>query len=68
MIKILKLGAVMNLTGLSRSSVYLYTSKGEFPTSIKLGPRSVGWVESEIIAWLDGKVAVRNGKPTPAKR
>ena len=34
---------VMKLTGLSRSSIYLAVSKEEFPKSIKIGRRAVGW-------------------------
>lgn len=49
---ILRLPAVKARTGLSRSTIYLRMSKGDFPTSISLGDRAVGWVEAEIIDWL----------------
>ncbi|MBI4291283.1 MAG: AlpA family transcriptional regulator [Betaproteobacteria bacterium] len=40
-------------TGLSRSSIYLKVSKGTFPPPVSLGGgRAVGWIESEIDAWL----------------
>jgi prophage regulatory protein len=53
---ILRLPAVKTYTGLSRSSIYLAVSKGTFPQPIKLGARSVGWLESEIEAWLRQQV------------
>lgn len=39
-------------TGLSRSTIYLRISQGNFPSSVSLGSRAVGWLESEIEEWL----------------
>lgn len=49
--KIYRLPEVMNMTGLSRSSIYLRVSTNEFPKPIKIGRRAVGWPEETIIAW-----------------
>jgi len=54
---ILRLPTVKTRTGLSRSSIYLRISKGEFPRSISLGGRAVGWLESDIESWLDEKIS-----------
>lgn len=43
-------------TGLSRSSIYLAISRGNFPTPVRIGPRAVGWVESEISQWLAQRI------------
>ena len=56
-IKILRLPSIIELTGLSRSTIYLRISKGEFPAPVSLGERAVGWVESEINQWLEDKIA-----------
>ena len=48
---IYRLPKVMELTGLSRSSIYLALSKGTFPKPIKLGQRSIGWTESLLVQW-----------------
>lgn len=53
---ILRLPTVKIRTGLSRSSIYLRMSNNEFPSSISLGGRSVGWLESDIESWLDEKI------------
>lgn len=53
--KILRLPAVKALTGLSRSSIYEYMAKDEFPRQVKLGPRAVGWSEQSIIRWIETK-------------
>lgn len=49
---ILRLPAVKFRTGLSRSTIYLRISKGDFPAPISLGDRAVGWIEAEINDWL----------------
>lgn len=54
--KILRLPAVLSRTGLGRSTVYLYISKGRFPKPISLGPRAVGWLEAEIDEWLERQI------------
>ena len=55
--RINRLPEVKNKTGLSRSSIYLRMSKGEFPQSISLGERAVGWLESDIEEWLEQCIA-----------
>ena len=53
--KILRLPQVKSQTGLSRSTIYLRIKNKEFPESISLGGRAVGWLESDIQDWLDDK-------------
>ena len=53
---ILRLPAVKARTGLSRSTIYLRISEDRFPKPISLGGRAVGWVESEIQAWLEQQI------------
>ena len=53
---ILRLPAVIKRTGLSRSSIYLRIKKGEFPASISLGARAVGWIEEDIDSWLEKQI------------
>ena len=53
--RILRLPEVIKRTGRSRSSIYSDMSVGEFPNSVKLGARAVGWTESSINQWIDDK-------------
>lgn len=53
---ILRLPAIKARTGLSRSTIYLKVSQGTFPAPVSLGARAVGWVESEINAWLTERI------------
>lgn len=54
--KILRLPAVKEQTGLSRSTIYLQISKDTFPAPISLGDRAVGWLEQDIEDWLEKKI------------
>ncbi|MDX1901858.1 MAG: AlpA family transcriptional regulator [Gammaproteobacteria bacterium] len=54
--KILRLPKVSEITGLSRSTIYLKVSQRLFPSPILLGKRSVGWIESEINNWIDQQI------------
>ena len=49
---ILRRPRVTDKTGLSRSTLYEAIKRGEFPAQVKLGARSVGWLESDIEAWI----------------
>jgi len=54
--KVLRIPEVQSRTGLSRSSIYLFISRGEFPKPISLGRRAVGWLEPDIDEWLQGQI------------
>lgn len=53
---ILKRKQVQARTGISRSGIYQKMAEGEFPKSITLGPRAVGWLESSIEAWIQSRI------------
>ena len=50
--RILRLKEVQHRTGRSRSIIYEDMRKGLFPRSIRIGSRSVGWLASEVDAWI----------------
>ncbi len=55
--KILRLNAVKDCTGLGRSTIYAMLKAGNFPQSVKLGLRSVGWYEADIQGWISSRQA-----------
>ncbi len=57
--KILRRRSVEAMTGLRRSTLYAYIAAGTFPRPVKLGERSVGWVEAEVEEWIAQAVARR---------
>jgi prophage regulatory protein len=55
--KILRLQAVKEWTGLSRSTIYLMINKGEFPKNVRIGAKAVGWIDSDLQSWLESRIA-----------
>jgi prophage regulatory protein len=52
-LKIIKLPQVMEMTSFSVASIYRLCAAGRFPKKIKIGVRSVGWRESDIINYIE---------------
>ncbi len=48
-------------TGLSRSTIYQYIKDGVFPKPVPLGPRAVGWIESDVSEWIATRVRIARG-------
>lgn len=42
-------------TGLSRSTIYEWMKRGDFPRPVKLGTRLVAWRESDLANWLKSR-------------
>jgi prophage regulatory protein len=57
---ILRLPAVKESTGLSRSTLYLRIANGVFTHPVSLGGRAVGWPADEVVALNAARIA---GKP-----
>lgn len=49
--RILRLKAVLDLTGLTRTTLYRRMQEGTFPKNVQISPRCVGWRESSIREW-----------------
>ena len=50
--KVLRLPAVLARVGISRSTLWRLIKAHSFPKPIRLGGRSVGWIEAEIDDWI----------------
>jgi prophage regulatory protein len=50
--KIIRRSRVLEITGLSTSTITRREKAGDFPERIQLGPNSVGWYEDEVLAWV----------------
>jgi prophage regulatory protein len=61
-LSVLRLRAVKERTGLSQSGIYAKMSKAEFPRSIPLGGKAIGWRSDEITAWIEAQTAKRDAK------
>lgn len=58
--RLLRRAQVQDLTGLPTSTLYDHMARGTFPKPIKVTARTVAWVEDEVIAWQDAKLAQRD--------
>jgi prophage regulatory protein len=57
--RFIKLPTVKFYTSLSTSEIYRRIAAGTFPAQVNLGPKSVAWIESEVLAWCDELAAQR---------
>ncbi len=54
---IIDLGRVTAKTTLGRSTIYAYVKAGKFPAPIQVSPRHVAWIEAEVDAWVQERIA-----------
>lgn len=61
-LRILRRKQVEERTGLSCSTLYKLISEGKFPKPIQLsGAQAVGWIESEVDAFLRDRITASRG-------
>jgi prophage regulatory protein len=50
--RVLRIAQVMNMSGLSKASIYRLGKLGRFPLPFRIGISAVGWDEAEIEFWI----------------
>ncbi len=60
--RIMRMKELVSYIGMSKSAIYLLIKGGDFPASISLGERAVGYLKNEIDDWIDSRS--RTGSPT----
>ena len=63
--RILRIKATVQKTGLTISTLYEKMADGSFPRPVKLGKRAVGWIEHELDEWLAARIADRDQAVMP---
>ena len=48
----MRLPEVVQLTGVSRSTIYRWMANGEFPKQVSLGANTVAWLENDVNDWI----------------
>jgi prophage regulatory protein len=68
--KLLRIREVMDITCLSRMTLYRMEKGGDFPRRRRLGTNSVAWVESDVNTWIETRPSIPTtpGRQLPAKR
>jgi len=59
-VRFIKLAEVKRLTSMSTTEVYRRIGRNQFPKQITIGAKSVVWIESEVLAWIDLMVSGRD--------
>ncbi|MEM9469371.1 MAG: AlpA family transcriptional regulator [Pseudomonadota bacterium] len=54
--RFIRLHEVLDMTGLSRSSLYSMVSEGKFPEPVGIGGKSKAWLLSETTAWMQERI------------
>lgn len=57
--RIIRKGELLSILGISDPSLYRWERAGKFPRRLQLGGNSVGWLASEVDAWITAKAATR---------
>jgi prophage regulatory protein len=57
---------VLSRAPYTRAYLYQLEERGEFPRRLKLGPKKVAWVESEVDDWIKQRMAERDAAPEAA--
>jgi len=60
--KLLRIKQVIEITTLSRSTIYRLIAKGEFPKGKNLSSRTVVWDELDIMNWIIVRIRMGNIK------
>ena len=58
-IRILRQPEVRERVGYSDVQIWRMEKAGKFPQRVQLGPKAVGWVESEVDSWLQERIDAR---------
>lgn len=59
----IRLPDVERKVGLRRSTIYALAKQQRFPAPIKLSTHASAWVESEVDAWLNARIAAAGRPP-----
>ena len=61
--RFLRLNDVKLATGLGGSTIYRLVAENRFPKQVKvIGPGTAAWLASEVDAWMQKRIEVRDGK------
>jgi prophage regulatory protein len=58
-VRVLRLDDVMRMTSLGKTTIYQLQKPRKFPASVRMTARAVGWMEHEILSWIQTRMAAR---------
>lgn len=57
--RLISIKDVCKLTSLSRTSIDKLRKSGNFPKDVKLGPKRIAFVRTEVLEWVEERIADR---------
>ncbi|WP_426085154.1 helix-turn-helix transcriptional regulator [Janthinobacterium sp. PSRC2-1] len=60
--KFLRLPAVIEVTGRSRSTILRGAKDGSFPSPVHIGPRAIAWISAEVAEWQKKCIDASKGR------
>ncbi|MEC5516093.1 AlpA family transcriptional regulator [Enterobacter hormaechei] len=57
---LIRLSEVQKRTGYSKAWIYRLLKEKRFPQSVKIGSRSIAFVESEVEEWINQRIEARD--------
>jgi prophage regulatory protein len=61
-LRLIRLPEVRSRCGFSSMHIWRLEGAGRFPRRVKLSVNSVAWVEAEITAWCEARIAERDAR------
>lgn len=58
--RFIAMAEVRRRVALSKTEIYRKIAAGAFPRPVPLGTQRVGWLESEVAAWMADRLAARD--------
>lgn len=57
--RIIRKPELLNMVGLSDPTIWRMERDGSFPKRLRLGGNSCGWLESEVLHWVQSRMEAR---------
>lgn len=54
----IRMGTVMRITGLGRSTIYRLMAEDKFPSPVRLAKRAIAWRRIDLDRWSEGRPTV----------
>lgn len=61
----LRIGVVVQLTGLGRSTIYRLMAEEQFPPPVRLAKRVVAWRRTDLERWSDARIRASHRSTLP---
>jgi prophage regulatory protein len=58
--RLLSIREVEKYAGRKKTQIVAAMNRGEFPKPLRLGPKTIRWLEEEILAWQREQIAARD--------